>query len=105
MAHLEEDSTEKEGSAKSDDPDWIKGVTEEFIVHLAWAVKDVQQDEKWCYYCSSPEHFIHEFPLVKASRTATHLNQKEEMVLEKGAWAPPVKAAKPKVPQEGMPKV
>ena len=47
--------------------------------------------------------FIHECPLVKESRTATHLNQKEGMALEKGAQAPQVKVAKPKVPQE-MPK-
>ena len=74
MAHLEEDGGDKEESAKSNDPNGIKGVTEEFIVHLAQAVKEAQQDEKCCYHCSSPEHFIHECPLVKASRTATHLN-------------------------------
>ena len=40
MAHLEEDSADKEESAESDNPDRIKGVTEEFIVHLARAVKE-----------------------------------------------------------------
>ena len=74
MVHLEQDGTSQEESAKSDDPDGIKGVTEEFIVLLARAVKEAQQDEKHCYHCSSPEHFIHECLLVKASRTATHLN-------------------------------
>ena len=49
--------------------------------------------------------FIHECPLVKASRTATHLNQKEGTVLEKGAQTPQVKMAKLKVPQDGMPKI
>ena len=74
VAHLEEESTTKEGGTESEDPDGIEGVTEEFIVHLARAVKNTQQEEKCCYHCSSPEHFIHECPLVKASRTATHLN-------------------------------
>ena len=105
MAHLEQDSGDKEESAKSDNPNGIKGMTEEFMVHLAQAVKEAQQDEKHCYQCSSLEHFIHECPLVKSSRTATHLNQKEGLVLEKGAQTPQVKAAKPKVPQEGMPKM
>ena len=104
VVHLEEDSGDKEESAKSDNPNGIKGVTEEFILHLAQAVKEAQQDEKHCYHCSSPEHFIHECPLVKASSTATHLNQKEGMVLEKGVWTPHVKVAKAKVPHEGTPK-
>ena len=105
MVHLEEEGSDKEGGAASGNPNGIEGVTEEFIVHLARTVKDAQQEEKCCYHCSSPEHFICECPLVKASRTATHLNQKEGTVLEKGAWTPQVKAAKPKAPQDGMPKV
>ena len=74
VACSEQDSADKEGSAKSDDPSGIKGVMEEFIVHLAQAVKEAQQDEKCCYHCSIPEHFIHECLLVKTSRSATHLN-------------------------------
>ena len=104
MAHLEEDGGDKEESAESDDPNGINGVTEEFIVCLAWAVREAQQDEKHCYHCSSLEHFICKCPLVKASRTATHLNRKGGMVPEKGAQTPQVKAAKPKAPLEGMPK-
>ena len=42
---------------KNDDPHGIKGVTEEFMVHLARAVKDAQIEEKHCYHCSSPETF------------------------------------------------
>ena len=80
VVHLEEESANKEGGAESEDPDGIKGVTEDFIVHPARAVKKAHQEEKHCYHCSSPEHFIHKCPLVKASRTATHLNQKEGMV-------------------------
>ena len=56
VTHLE--STDKEECIDSKDPDGIEGVTEEFIVHLARAVKDAQQEEKCCYHCSSPDHFI-----------------------------------------------
>ena len=104
VAHMEEISTDKEEGAKSDDPNGIEGVTEEFIVHLVRAVKESQQDEKCCYHCNSPEHFICECLLVKTLRTANHLNWKEWMTQEKGAWTPQAKAAKLKVSQEGMPK-
>ena len=75
--HLEEEGSNEEVSAENKDPDGTDGMTEEFIVCLARAVKDAQQDEKHCYHCSSSEHFICECPLVRASRSATHLNQKE----------------------------
>ena len=58
------------------------------MVHLARAVKDAQADEKCCYHCSSPEHFIHNCPLVKTSREKKQLNGKEGMALMKGAWTP-----------------
>ena len=74
IAHLEQHSADKEESTKSDDPNRVEGMMEEFIVHLAWAVKEAQQDEKCCYHCSSLEHFICECPLVKTSRSAIHLN-------------------------------
>ena len=35
VAHLEEESANKEECAKGEDPDGIEGVTEEFTVHLA----------------------------------------------------------------------
>ena len=104
VAHLEEEGSDKEGGAEIEDPDGIEGVTEEFIVYLARAVKEAQQEEKCCYHCSGPEHFICECPLGKESRKATHLNWKEGMAPEKGAQTPQVKVAKPKVPQGGMPK-
>ena len=85
MVHLEEEGSNKDGDAETGDPHGLEGVTEEFIVHLARSVKDAQQEEKCCYHCSSLEHFIHECPLVKTSRTATHLNQKEGMAPEKRA--------------------
>ena len=103
VVHLEEGSN-REGDIESEDPDGNEGMTEEFIVHLAGAVKDAQKEEKYCYHWSSPDHFIHECLLVKASRTANHWNQKEGMALEKGAQALQAKVAKMKVPQEGMPK-
>ena len=102
VAYLEQDSTDKADSVESDKPNGIEGITEDFIVCLVQTVKEAQQDEKCCYHCSSPEHFIHECLLVKASRTATHLNRKEGTAPEKGAQTPQVKVAKLKVSQEGM---
>ena len=69
--HLEEEGSNGEADAISKDPDGIDGITEEFIVCLARAVKEAQQDKKHGYHCSSIEHFIHNCPLVKASRSAT----------------------------------
>ena len=88
----------------SEDLHGIEGVTEECIVCLTRAVKDPQQEEKHCYHCSRPEHFIHECPLVKASRMDWHLSQKEGTLLKKGARTPQVKVATPKASQDGMPK-
>ena len=102
---MEEEGSDEEVGTESEDPDGIDGMTEEFIICLARAVKEAQEDEKHCYHCSSTEHFICECLLVKTSRSVTHLNQKEGMTLEKGAQISQVKATKQKVPQEGTPKV
>ena len=102
--HVEEGGSKEEAGAECKDPGGINGMTEEFIVHLARAVKETQKDKKCCYHCSSMEHFIHECPLAKASRSVAHLNQKEGTAMEKGAWTAQVKMAKLKVPQEGMTK-
>ena len=48
------------------------------MFHLARAVKDAQADEKCCYHCSSPEHFICNCPLVKTFRDKKQLNGKED---------------------------
>ena len=101
---MEEEGSNKEVDAKNEDPDGIDCVMEEFIVHLATAVKEAQQDEKCCYHCSSTEHFIHKCPLVKAARSATHLNQKEGTVLEKGAQTPQGKVTQLKASRRGCPK-
>ena len=45
VVHLEEEDTDR-GMTDSKDPDGIKGVTDEFIVHLARAMKDVQWEGK-----------------------------------------------------------
>ena len=105
LAHLEEECAKKDEEVESEDLDSINGVTEEFIVHLARAVKDTQMEEKHCYHCSSLEHFIHDCPLVKALGANMHLNHKEGMVPKKGAWAPQTKMTMPKMPQEKAPKV
>ena len=74
----------------------LNGVTKEFMVRLARAVKDAQVDEKRCYHCNSVEHFIH-----KASRDKKQLNGKEGTAIMKGAWTPPkpVNAAKSPQPE------
>ena len=69
-------------------PGRIEGVAEEFMVHLARAVKDAQADGKCCYHCNSPEHFIHSCPLIKTSREEKQLNGKEGTALMKGAQTP-----------------
>ena len=86
---LEEEDADDGEEPESDDPDGIKGVTEEFMVWLARAVKDAQMDERHCYHCSSPEHFIHNCPLMKTARDKKQLNRKEGMVMVKGAQTSP----------------
>ena len=58
LAHLEEESAKKDEGVDSEDPDGIKGVMEEFMVHLVRAMKDAQEEEKCCYHCSSLDHFM-----------------------------------------------
>ena len=103
VAHLEKESTNKEECINSKDPDNIKGVTKEFIVCLTRAVKDAQQ-EKCCYQCSSPDHFIQDCALMVASRTDSHLNWKEGMAPMKRVWAPQTKVTLPMVSQDGTPR-
>ena len=100
LAQLEEEGADNGKDPESDDPDGIEGVTEEFMVWLARAVKDTQTDEKCCYHCSSPEHFICNCPLMKATRDRKQLNGKEGMVMVKGAWTPPKFANAMKSPQQ-----
>ena len=104
LAHLEEEDTGDDEDQESDDPARIKGVTEEFMVCLARAVKDAQADEKCCYHCSSPEHFICNCPPVKTSREKKQLNGKEGMVLMKGAQTPLAMTSATKSPQTEAPK-
>ena len=91
LAQLKEDADDGE-DLESDGPDGIKGMMEEFMVRLARAVKDAQMDEKHCYHCSSPEHFIHNCLLMKASRDKKQLSRKEGMMTTKGAQTPPMTA-------------
>ena len=99
LAHLEEEDASGDEDQESDNPSRIKGVKEEFMVCLARAVKDAQVDEKCCYHCSSPEHFIHNCPLVKTLREKKQLNGKEGMASKKGAQTSPTTANALKSPQ------
>ena len=76
LEQLEEDANDGEGP-ESNDPNGIEAVMEEFMVQLARAVKDAQTDERCCYHCSSPEHFIRNCPLMKTARDKKQLNGKE----------------------------
>ena len=98
LAQLEEEGTDNGKDPESDNPDGIEGVTEEFMVQLARAVKDVQMDKKHCYHCSSPEHFICNCLLMKGTRDKKQLNRKEGMAMVKGAQTPPKSADAMKSP-------
>ena len=105
LVHLEEESVDNGKDPDSDDPGGIEGVTEEFMVQLARVVKDTQADEKHCYHCSSPEHFICKCPLVKNSRDKKQLNGKEGMALTNGAPTPLTTMSAMKSLQTEAPKV
>ena len=96
---LEEEDTNDGSDLASDDPDGIEGVTEEFMVQLARVVKNAQTDEKHCYHCSSPEHFICNCPLMKTARDKKQLNGKDGMAMMKGAQTPPTMTSDIKSPQ------
>ena len=100
LVQLDEEDADDGEDPESNDPDGIEGVTEEFMVWLAGAVKDGQMDEKCCYYCNSPEHFIHNCPLMKTARDKKQLNGKEGMAMMKGAWTPPKATSAIKSPQK-----
>ena len=88
LAHLEEEDARREEDEESDDQGKIEWVTKEFMVCLARAVKDTHVEEKCCFHCSCPEHFIHNCLLIKTLRENTQLNGKERMALKKGAQTP-----------------
>ena len=100
LTQLEEEGADDSEDTESNNPDGIKGVTKEFMVRLARAVKDAQADEKHCYHCSSPEHFIRNCPLMKATRDKKQLNGKKGMAMVKGAQTPPKPSNATKSPQQ-----
>ena len=100
LAQLEEEDADDSEDPESDDPNGIEGVTEEFMVQLPRAVKDAQADEKCCYHCSNPEHYICNCPLMKTARDKKQLNGKEGMATMKGAQTPPTTMNATKSPQK-----
>ena len=104
LVHLEEEDASDDEDQESDDPGRIKGVTEEFMVLLARAVKDAQEDEKHCYHRSSLEHFICHCQRVKTSREKKQLNGKEGVASMKGAQTSPATTSTTKSPQTEAPK-
>ena len=104
LVHLEEEITKRDEEEEIKDPDGINRVTEEFMVHLVWTVKDAQVGEKCCYHCSIPKHFISDCLLVRASRENMQLNHKEGMVSRKGVQTHQMKMTMSKNPQEEVSK-
>ena len=104
LAHLEEESTKRKEEEEIEDLGSIDGITEEFMVCLAWAMKDAQVEDKHCYHCSSPKHFICDFSLVRASRQNIQLNHKEGMALRKEAQTPLMKMTMHKNPRRRFPR-
>ena len=104
LAHLEEEDARRDEDEESDDVGGIEGVTEEFMVCLARAVKDAQV-EKCCYHCSSPEHFIHNCLLMKTLRENAQLNGKEGTASKKEAQTTLATVNTPKNIQTEVPKV
>ena len=102
MVHLEEKSADEEECISGEDLNGIKGMTEEFIVHLARAVKDAQQMEKYCHHCDSPDHFICNCPQLMEMKADSSLSQKDGAVPRKGGQAPQGKMDMSKVPKDGM---
>ena len=103
LAQLEEEEADDSKDLESEDLGGIEGVTEKFMVQLARAVKDAQADEKCCYHCSSPEHFIRNCLLMKTARDKKQLNGKEGMATMKGAQASPTMANSAKSPPKEAP--
>ena len=103
LAHLEEEDADDGKDPESDKPGGIEGVTEAFLVQLGRAVKDAQAEEKHCYHWSSPKHFIHNFPLMKATRDKKQLNGKEQTAMMKGTWTHPTTMSAMKSPQTEAP--
>ena len=100
LVQLEEEDAYNGEDPESDDPGGSEGVMEEFMVRLARAVKDALADEKCCYHCSSPEHFIPNCLLMKTTRDKKQLIGKEGMATMKGALTPLTTTNTTKSPQK-----
>ena len=100
LAQQEEEDADNGEDPESDDPGGIEGLTEEFMVWLARVVKDGQAEEKCCYHCSSPKHFIRNCLLMKTTRDKKQLNGKEEMAMTKGAQTPLTTTSAARSPQK-----
>ena len=104
LVHLEEEGTGRDEDEGSNGPNRIDGVTEEFMVYLARAVKDAQTEEKCCYHCNSLEHFICNCLLMKTLREKLQFNGKEGTVSKEGSPDPSNNSYHPKYFQTEVPK-
>ena len=88
LAHLEAEDASNDEDPESDDPSRFEGVTEEFMVHLAMAVKDAQADEKHCYHCSSLGTFHLQLPTCKDFQRKETVKQEGGDGINKGSLDP-----------------
>ena len=65
LAHMEEEAPDDGEDIDGKDPDGLDGVTEEFMVCLARAMKDTQQEWEVLFSLQQPRSFHKDCPLVK----------------------------------------
>ena len=102
VACLEEESADEEKYINSDGQDSIEGITKEFIVCLARAVKLLNR-QRHAVMTGSPDHFICDCPLLAGAWADPPLNWREGMAPRKEAQAPQGKVTMLKVSQDGTP--
>ena len=96
LVHLDEESAEKDEEVESEDPKWYQWGFERVHGAPGKGCEGCPSKEKCCYHCSSLEHFICDYPLVKSLRVNMYLNCKEWMALRKGTQTPQIKVIMPK---------
>ena len=81
-------SANKEEGTESKDPNGIEGITKEFIVHLARAVKDAQQEENIVTTVAAQSTLSEIVHWWRHLESDLHFNQNEGIVPKKGDLGP-----------------
>ena len=88
VAHLEEERTDKGEGTESEDPDGIKAVTEEFIVHLARAVKDDSAGGEMLLPLQQPRALYPRLPIGKGIQNRLTFKLKGGDIAKEGSLGP-----------------